>query len=98
MLLNQMEDERVNILHEIKQIIHQSSSKQTKQHKTREDQNELGKANKLQLIIKLKDLKIEFEEPRILNMEDKDIKLLTNRLLQAQNNINAKGIYMYIYI
>ena len=30
----------------------------------------MGKANKLQLIIKLKDLKIDFEEPRILNMED----------------------------
>lgn len=96
MLLNQMEDERVNILHEIKQIIHQSSSKQTKQHKTREDQNELGKANKLQLIIKLKDLKIEFEEPRILNMEDKDIIFLSEILENYIKILHNKRKYMNV--
>ena len=96
MLLNQMEDERVNILHEIKQIIHQSSSKQTKSHKTREDQNELGKANKLQLIIKLKDLKIEFEEPRILNMEDKDIIFLSEILENYIKILHNKRKYMNV--
>ena len=96
MLLNQMEDERINILHEIKQIIHQSSSKQTKQHKTREDQNELGKANKLQLIIKLKDLKIEFEEPRILNMEDKDIIFLSEILENYIKILHNKRKYMNV--
>ena len=96
MLLNQMEDERVNIIHEIKQIIHQSSSKQTKQHKTREDQNELGKANKLQLIIKLKDLKIEFEEPRILNMEDKDIIFLSEILENYIKILHNKRKYMNV--
>ena len=96
MLLNQMEDERVNILHEIKQIIHQSSSKQTKQHKTREDQNELGKANKLLLIIKLKDLKIEFEEPRILNMEDKDIIFLSEILENYIKILHNKRKYMNV--
>ena len=96
MLLNQMEDERINILNEIKQIIHQSSSKQTKQHKTREDQNELGKANKLQLIIKLKDLKIEFEEPRILNMEDKDIIFLSEILENYIKILHNKRKYMNV--